>query len=189
MIVNDIQITNADIWKLKPAKYNPRKMSGEALKRLKKSLQHFGTVDPLIVRKSDNMVIGGHQRLRAMQELGYITAPVVYIEVDDAQAKALNIQLNNPNSQGEWDEVALVGLLADLKIEIPDVEITGFDVPEIDKMIELQAEYDITEDEAPPLPDKPKSKLGELYQLGKHRLLCGDATKAEDVERRRETPE
>jgi DNA modification methylase len=185
-LVGEIKIDYVEVDRLKPAEFNPRTMLPEAQRRLRKSLEHFGTVDPLVVRRSDGLVIGGHQRLEALKELGQRLAPVVFIEVDDAQAKALNVQLNNPSSQGEWDESSLVSLLAELNIDLPDIEITGFDLEEVGEFLDtLETEelLDDRVDDVPELPHEAVTKAGDLYHLGRHRLLCGDATKREDVAR------
>ena len=100
----EVQYVNPDT--LNPAPYNPRTMSDDALSRLAKLLDSHGIVDPIIARRSDNLVIGGHQRLKAnaMREKPDVEVPVVFLDgISDEQAKALNIALNNPKAQGEYD--------------------------------------------------------------------------------------
>jgi hypothetical protein len=143
-LVEGIEVVYIEIDKLNPAPYNPRKITDEAKDKLLQGIKHFGTVDPLIVRRSDNVIIGGHQRLEAMRILHYQHAPVVYVDLDDAQSKALNILLNNPEAQGHWDQEKLVFLLEDLKLtlpkdestNIPILEITGFSPGEVNELID-----------------------------------------------------
>jgi len=124
---------------LRPAPYNPRRISAKALKRLAALLDEHGFVDPVIARKQDRLVIGGHQRLRAngLRERPDELVPVMFLEgIDDNQAKALNIALNNPAAQGEYDWPGLGHLLAGLDgstVELPAA--TGFDVREMDTIL------------------------------------------------------
>ena len=124
-----IQIEYVDPVILNPAPYNPRTMTDEALGRLASLLDAHGIVDPLIARRSDNLLIGGHQRLKAnsMRTTPAAKVPVVYLDVDDEQAKALNIALNNPKAQGEYDYSILADILQELDAGVIDVEkATGF---------------------------------------------------------------
>jgi len=155
--------------------------------KLVRSIETFGLVEPLVVRRSDNLVIGGHQRLGAAKALGMTKVPVVYVELSDAEAKALNLALNR--IEGEWDLPKLGELLDELRL-LPDfdVTLTGFDGPEIDDLLaELEHQQplpDFEEDfdaaramaEAELQTGPTRVQPGELWALGKHRLLCGDAT-------------
>lgn len=160
-LVEEIDVVYVNIEKLNPAPYNPRAISESALEKLKNSIQHFGTVDPLIVRRLDNLVIGGHQRLQALRELGWPKVPVVYIDLNDAQTKALNIQLNNPNSQGTWDDEKLMLLLDDLQHELPDIEVTGFNLHEISELKQLPEFSAGSIDDQQRLDEKMKVKCPE----------------------------
>lgn len=131
-----IQIEHVAPSALSPADYNPRTMTAEARKRLARSLREFGVVDPIIARRSDNLVIGGHQRLVAAQELGLATVPVVYLDdIDDARAAALNVALNNPAEAGAWDLPKLGELLATLDAGGLDLTLTGFDGDELARLM------------------------------------------------------
>lgn len=130
-----IEIAHVKPSSLKPAPYNPRTMSDEARARLTRGIDAFGLVDPIIARKSDKMVIGGHQRLEAAKALKLATVPVVYVDVDDSQAAALNVLLNNPSAQGEWDFALLSNLLSELDGNGFDMALTGFDGDELEKML------------------------------------------------------
>ena len=101
MVEHAITIEYVTLDRLKPYEGNPRKIDESEMKKLRRSITDFGFVDPVIVRKSDNMVIGGHQRIDAAKQEGITEIPVVYVEYDDAKASMLNVALNKIS--GEWD--------------------------------------------------------------------------------------
>ena len=105
---------------LKPDPANPRVMPEHERDALDRSLAEFGFVEPIVARRSDNRIIGSHMRVHAARRLGHADVPVVFVDVTDAQAKTLNVALNR--IQGEWDEVLLARLLAELE-ETPDVDV------------------------------------------------------------------
>ena len=133
-----INIEYVNPSKLNPSPYNPRRIDEESLRRLMKLLDSHGFVDPVIARREDNLLIGGHQRLKAneMRQKPDLAVPCVFLEgLSDAQAKALNISLNNPLSQGEWDLPKLTELLLEIdtgEIDVPalaafsEEDIAGF---------------------------------------------------------------
>lgn len=121
--------------RLKLAPYNPRTIDDEQLARLKRSLTSFGVVDPVIARKSDGLVIGGHQRIRAELELGHSSVPVRWLECDDDMAKAMNIALNNPQLAGSFVDSKLAALLEELRGQSFDATLSGFDQAEIDRIL------------------------------------------------------
>ena len=167
---------------LKSAAYNPRQISREELNKLIKSIKQFGFVDPALVRKHDNMIVGGHQRVKAAIELGLKEIPVVYLDITENDAKLLNVALNKIS--GDWDEDKLTELLAELKF-FDDIDelLTGFDEDELDQLLaDLEEPKEgLTDDDAIPEEVEAICKEGQLWQLGDHRLLCGDATNAEKV--------
>ena len=172
---------------LTPAPYNPRSMTADARARLERGVREFGFVDPIIARREDGLVIGGHQRLAAAQAIGLATVPVVYLDgISDGRAKALNVLLNNPAAQGEWEMARLADIMRELEEGDFDATLTGFDGDALSGLLSWQPEHEMRE-ESPDvdlsLPEEPESKRGEIYALGSHRLLCGDATKAADVSR------
>jgi len=173
-----INIEYVDADKLQPAQYNPRTMTDDAMGRLVKLLDAHGIVDPLIARRSDNMLIGGHQRLKAnsLRANPDTQVPVVYVDVNDEEAKALNIALNNTKAMGEYDNSILADLLQELDNGEIDVEAaTGFAEKDIAELMHGLDEYQVTEeDETPEPPEDPVSKTGDLWMMGEHRLLCGD---------------
>ena len=175
-----------EIEKLKPAEYNPRKdlkPEDEEYQKIKKSLVEFGYVAPVIVN-SDMTVIGGHQRLKVLQELGYKEIECNIVDLDKNKEKALNIALNKIT--GEWDNGKLEELLAELKEADVDMDITGFSFDEVDnilKDITGSKEDDFDLDEALEEIEEPISKPGDIWILGKHRLMCGDSTVKENVDK------
>lgn len=111
-------------WKLKdinPAKYNPRTISDSSLEKLEASIEKFGLIQPLIVNihNKTNVLVGGHQRLKAMYNKGYEECGVIEVDLDEAQEKALNITLNNPSNQGEFT-VEVKDMLEELEVTIPE---------------------------------------------------------------------
>lgn len=181
-----MNIQKINIEKLKAAEYNPRKdlkPEDEEYQKIKKSILEFGYVAPIIVN-SDMTVIGGHQRLKVLKELGYTEIECNIVDLDKAKEKALNIALNKIS--GEWDNAKLEELLAELKNEDIDMDITGFSFDEVDnilKDITGSKEDDFDIDQALSEIDEPVTKLGDIWILGKNRLMCGDSTVKENVDK------
>ncbi len=177
-----MEIKKVLVKDLKYAPYNPRKISDEMLEKLKKSIEEFGYIEPIVVNKRTRHVVGGNQRLKALEDLGIEEVEAVFVDLDDAREKALNIALNKIT--GEWDYPKLKDLLEELDTGEIDIELTGFDMVEIeDLMTQFHVPEEIIEDEVPEPPEEPITQPGDLWILGRHRLICGDATKKEDVER------
>ena len=132
MTIKKLAIVDVPIKKLKLDKGNPRKISDESMAKLQRSLKEFGFVDPVIVRKKDNRVIGGHQRILAAKANGDKQVPVIYINISDEKLKLLNVALNNPSIQGEWDKEKLTEYLSDIDM---DITLTGFDEDEIKRLL------------------------------------------------------
>ena len=177
-----MEIKKVLVKDLKYAPYNPRKISDEMLNKLKQSIEEFGYVEPIVVNKRTRHVVGGNQRLKALEDLGIEEVEAVFVDLDDAREKALNVALNKIT--GEWDYPKLKDLLEELDTGAGDIELTGFDMVEIeDLMTQFYVPGEIIEDDVPEPPEEAITKPGNLWILGRHRLLCGDATKKEDVER------
>lgn len=147
---------------------------------LKRSIEVFGYVDPIIIN-SDGTVIGGHQRLSVLIDLGYTEADVAVVDLGKADEKALNIALNKIS--GEWDDDKLAALLSELDVEGYLLENTGFNRDELAGLnITLQTdEIDMekADEEIPEPPLVPFSREGDIWNIGRHRLVCGDSTKPE----------
>jgi len=175
---------------LRPDPANPRRISADELDALERSLRQFGFVQPVVARREDGIVIGGHQRLVAARRLGYAHVPVIWLDIPAEQARLLGLALNK--IAGSWDDALLARLLADLAATPElDVSLSGFGADEVSDLLRALAareKADRTETfdleaalEA--ATRSPRSAAGELWILGEHRLLCGDATNPVDVER------
>ena len=164
---------------LRPAEYNPRKKlkpGDKEYEKIKHSIEEFGFADPLVVN-SDMTIIGGHQRLTVATELGYTEIPCAVVDVDKVREKALNIALNKIT--GAWDDTLLAELLEDIKEADFNLDLTGFEVPEVDQLLSKLYDKDVKEDDFDldkELKQPVFSKPGDLWFLGRHRVICGDST-------------
>lgn len=174
------------ISELKPADYNPRKdlQPGDLeYEKLKRSLTEFGYVEPVIWNSTTGNIVGGHQRLKVLEDLGHTDVDVIVVELDETREKALNIALNKIS--GEWDNDKLALLIADLDASDFDAELTGFDDAEIQQLIGSLDENEVEDDDfdlTAALEASAFVERGDIWTLGRHRLVCGDATSVEDVE-------
>ena len=169
---------------LNPATYNPRKIGDVALAGLRTSLGQFGYVELIVVNVRDdtNVIVGGHQRYKVLVAEGVVECDCIVVDLPVAEEKLLNVTLNNPHIQGQFvaeidaflaelaESVADEGLLLDLQINALSAAIA-------------QAPSKGNDDAVPDPPTDPKSKTGDLYVMGDHRLLCGDSEKVADIER------
>ncbi len=167
---------------LVPYDDNPRNISHERLAALKRSLE----ADPEMLQARpllalpDGRVIAGNQRLRAATELGWPTVPCVTVDLDEQRAKLWALRDNN--QYGHWDEDQLSFMLQELNASGADLDLAGFEPGFLDEMLREVNGGATDPDEAPPVPAEPKSERGVVYELGAHRLMCGDATSAEDLD-------
>jgi len=168
---------------LLPADYNPRKdlKPGDAeYEKLKRSIEQFGYVEPVIWNRLTGRVVGGHQRLKVLMDMGMSEVDCVVVELPEEKEKALNIALNKIS--GEWDKDKLALLITDLQGADFDVSLTGFDPAEIDDLFKDSLKDGIQDDgfdiEAE-LKQPTITKPGDIWTLGRHRLICGDSTKAD----------
>jgi len=183
-----MQIERVRVEKLKPADYNPRKKlkpGDKEFEKLKKSIEEFGYVEPIILNKRTDTVVGGHQRLEVMKHLGYEEVDCVIVDLDIQKEKALNIALNKIS--GEWDNDLLTELLKELDQD-GMATLTGFETAELDELF-AGTEYNVSEDNfdvdeaIEEIANKPYTQNGDIWYLKNHKLLCGDSTKLEDVEK------
>ena len=181
-----MDIQKIKIKKLKRAEYNPRKEltpQDEEYQKLKKSIVEFGYVVPVIVN-SDFTVIGGHQGITVLEDLGYEEIECNVLNLTKIQEKALNLALNKID--GVWDYDKLENVLAELKESDFDLEVTGFDYDEVEELLDKtidSKEDNFQVEETLEEIDEPITKLGDIWILGKHRLMCGDSTNKKDVEK------
>jgi len=185
-----IQIEQLPIGELRPDPANPRRISEQELETLTRSIREFGLIDPIIARREDKMVIGGHQRLLAARKLGYKTVPVVLTDLTVEQAHLLNIALNKIS--GSFDQELLARLLKELQ-EVPnnDLSLSGFEDDELKKLLksldarekkERLENFDL--DAAVKASQiSPVAKLGDIWLLGEHRIGCNDSTDKAAVQR------
>ena len=176
-------IEKKNVAELLPADYNPRKdlrPGDPEYEKLKRSIEQFGYVEPVIWNKTTGRVVGGHQRLKVLMDMGITEVECVVVEMDESQEKALNIALNKIS--GDWDKDKLALLIADLQGADFDVSLTGFEPAEIDDLFKDTLKDGIKDDEFDVDTELQKptfSKAGDVWSLGRHRLVCGDSTKEE----------
>lgn len=168
---------------LRPAAYNPRKKlkaGDKEYEKIKNSILEFGYVEPIIVNY-DMTVIGGHQRLTVLKDLGYTEVQCVEVHIEDEnKVKALNIALNKIT--GAWNEQLLADLIVDLQSANFNTDFTGFEAPEIEQLFSKVHNKDIKEDDFDvdaELQKPTMSQAGDVWLLGRHRLVCGDSTMPE----------
>lgn len=187
----DLAIVQMPVGELRPDPANPRRISDTELESLTRSIREFGLVEPVVVRKDDHVVIGGHQRLLAARRLGLKQVPVVLVDLSPEQAHLLNLALNKIS--GSWDSDLLARLLGELH-SLPEVDLSlsGFSDDELKKHLKsLDAwekkerietfDLDAALEEA--TRSAPVAHTGDLWHLGEHRLLCGDSTNSGEVAR------
>ena len=178
-----MEILKLKISDLKQHPKNPRKHPKELLERLKRSIEEYGFTNPVLVSK-DNKILAGHARCKAAKELGISEVPVIRLDFEGAKADAYVIIDNKLNELSEWDIPLLESLIKDIEKSDFDVTLTGFDLTEIDELFSKSDDkegkddgYDVTK----ALEEASFVNRGDVWLLGKHRLLCGDATNPEDV--------
>jgi DNA modification methylase len=170
--------------KLIPYAKNARTHSDEQVAQIAGSIKEFGFNNPVLVDK-ENSVIAGHGRLMAARKLGMDKVPVVELEhLTKSQRKAYVLADNRIALNSGWDTSMLTLELQDLKDDI-DLSLLGFDPDELDALLNPIEETEglTDEDAVPDVPDEPKTKLGDIYILGNHRLMCGDSTSIDAVEK------
>ncbi len=170
-----MQIQSMKIDEVKPYPNNPRN-NDDGVEAVANSIKEFGWQQPIVVDK-DNVIIVGHTRYKAAKKLGIDKVPVVVANnLSPEQVKAYRLADNKTGELTDWD----MGLLDDELADIADIDMSdfGFDLDLGDNEAEVQ-EDDFDEE----VPEEPKSKLGQIYQLGRHRLMCGDSTKSEMVKK------
>ena len=177
------QIKWEAVDKLIPYAKNARTHSDEQVAQIAGSIKEFGFNNPILVDKG-NSVIAGHGRLMAARKLGMDKVPVVELQhLTESQRKAYVLADNRIALNSGWDTSMLSLELQDLKDDI-DLSLLGFDPDELDALLNPIEETEglTDEDAVPDVPDEPKTKLGDIYILGNHRLMCGDSTSIDDVE-------
>tara|TARA_R100001086_G_scaffold10561_3_gene5623 strand:+ start:128 stop:1291 length:1164 start_codon:yes stop_codon:yes gene_type:complete len=170
----------APVESLTPWANNPRKNDGRPVEAVADSIRRFGFASPLLVRLANGEIIAGHTRLKAAKLLGLETVPVRYLDLTEEEAHLLALADNKIAELADWERDILGGILAQLDAD--DLAVAGFDDDDLANILgddEPLGPEDV-EPEAP--PEDPDSKFGEVYQLGPHRLICGDSTNPELIE-------
>jgi DNA modification methylase len=167
-------IEKKKISDLIPAPYNPRQSTAKQEKHLKESLEKFGLVEPIIFNKQTGYIVGGHFRVRELKKLGIKEIECVIVDLNEADEKELNIRLNANTGSWDWDTLAN-------DWDVVDLEAWGLDIPQFDTVEELEAsedDYDVPEGGI-----ETDIVIGDLFEIGEHRLLCGDSTDSDAVAR------
>ncbi|MHB8398720.1 MAG: ParB N-terminal domain-containing protein [Candidatus Limnocylindrales bacterium] len=185
-----LAVEEVDLETLRPDPANPRRIEASELDALERSIREWGFVQPVLARRTDRVVIGGHQRLVAARRLGLASVPVMWLDVSVEEARLLGLALNKIS--GAWDEPLLARLLADLQAASSvDLTLSGFGAGEVKDLLRSLESRELRErpedfdlDEAlDAARRRVRAKPGELWSLGEHRRRVGDATKAGDLER------
>ena len=170
-----MKIIEVDIEKIIPYVNNPR-INDEAVDFVAASISEFGFKQPLVIDKN-NVVVAGHTRLKAAKKLGLQKVPCLMADdLTDQQIKAYRLADNKVGELATWD---IDKLEIELE-EIQELDMVDFGFESLAESIE---DIEIIEDEVPEPPAEPKAKLGDVYQLGEHRLICGDSTDPETIEK------
>lgn len=171
-----MEVVQVLVSELKHASYNPRKITPEDFDQIKTSISKYGFVQPLVCNKAsgrEGIIIGGNQRFEVAKKMGMTEVPVYWVDIPDiAREKELNIRLNK--AQGEFDWTLL-----QQNFDIPNLTDWGFDLKEININFDIPDKEE--SQDVPELPKEPRSKRGEVYILGKHRLMCGDSKEKDQV--------
>ena len=175
-----MKVKNYKIDDLIEAEYNPRQLTKDQHKQITDSIKRFGIVDPVIVnthKERKNIIVGGHQRTKVAKELGHTEMPCVEVNLTPDKERELNIRLNKNTGEWDWDELANHFDLSDLiDWGFDDKDLAFFD-------LDGMTEDGLIDDDEVPEVTEAITKEGDIWLLGEHRVLCGDSTKKEDVER------
>jgi DNA modification methylase len=179
-----VQIKTVTVDKLIPYVRNSRTHSDAQIAQIAASIKEFGWTNPILV-DAENGIIAGHGRLMAARKLGYTEVPVIELkDMTETQKRAYVIADNQLALNAGWDFSLLSLEVADLKENDFDLDLLGFDPKELEKLLEPEEVEGLTDEDAvPEVPEEPKTKLGDIYQLGNHRLMCGDSTSINAVEK------
>lgn len=176
-MANITDISRVGIDKLIPYINNAKQHTDEQITRIASSIREFGFVNPVLIDKEFN-IIAGHGRVMAAKKLGLTEVPCVYVEgLTEAQRKAYILADNRLGELAEWDMDIVTSELEALQQFDFDIDLTGFELPD------EEDDAEVVEDEVPDVPEQPVTKLGDLWQLGEHRLICGDSTDPAVIDR------
>lgn len=179
-----MKIQEKSVTELIPYAKNSRTHSDAQVAQIAASIKEFGWTNPILV-DGDNGIIAGHGRLMAARKLGMEEVPVIELEgMTDLQKKAYIIADNQLAMNSGWDTGLLTIELTELQNEGFDLDLIGFDPKELNALLEPEVSEGLTDEDAiPDVPDEPKTKPGDIYELGNHRLMCGDSTSINDIDK------
>jgi len=181
----EMNIQRRKISELQPAAYNPRKNlkpEDTEYQKIKRSIETFGYVEPIIINK-DGTIIGGHQRVKVLRDLGQDEISCVIVDMDKDQEKALNVALNKIS--GSWDEEALKAVFLELEAASFDMTLTGFDSDEFKELMG-RCDMEVPDDDfdfqgVVGNIESPTTVRGDVWQLGRHKLMCGNSESEHDM--------
>jgi DNA modification methylase len=178
-----MQIEIADINSIKPYENNPRKLSDTAIEKVAMSLKEYGFRQPIVVDK-DRVIVAGHTRFRASKKLGLKNVPISIIDnLTEEQINAYRIADNRTAEESEWDNELLKMEIKELEAKDFKLDLLGFNDEQLNNILFEEKQGLTDEDEVPETPEEPISKLGDIWKLGNHRVMCGDSTKNEDFDK------
>jgi ParB-like chromosome segregation protein Spo0J len=171
-----MKIEIADINSIQPYINNPRKLKDSAIDKVAMSIKEYGFRQPIVV-DANRIIVVGHTRYRASKKLGLKEVPITIAEnLTQEQINAYRIADNRTNEEAEWDLELLKTEIKELELADFNLDLTGFDEDQLNNMLFEEKQGLTDEDEVPEAPEEPISKLGDIWKLGNHRLMCGDST-------------
>jgi len=177
-----MKIENADINTIKPYENNPRKLKDSAIEKVAMSLKEYGFRQPIVVDK-DRIIVVGHTRYRASKKLGFKEVPITIADnLTPEQINAYRIADNRTAEESEWDNELLKMEIKDLEAKDFKLDLLGFNEDQLNDMLFEEKQGLTDEDEVPEAPEEPITKLGDIWKLGNHRLMCGDSTFIDNID-------
>jgi len=177
-----MKIEIADITSIKPYENNPRKLSEKAIEKVAMSLKEYGFRQPIVVDK-DRVIVAGHTRFRASKKLGLKQVPISIIDnLTEEQINAYRIADNRTAEESEWDSELLKMEIKELEAKDFKLDLLGFNEDQLNDILFEEKQGLTDEDEVPEAPEEPISKLGDIWKLGNHRVMCGDSTFIDNID-------
>ena len=177
-----MKIEIADINSIKPYENNPRKLSEKAIETVAMSLKEYGFRQPIVVDK-DRIIVVGHTRFRASKKLGFKEVPITIADnLTTEQINAYRIADNRTAEESEWDNELLKMEIKELEAKDFKLDLLGFNEDQLNDILFEEKQGLTDEDEVPEAPEEPISKLGDIWKLGNHRVMCGDSTFIDNID-------
>ena len=178
-----MKIEIVDISTIKPYENNPRKLKDSAIEKVAMSLKEYGFRQPIVVDK-DNIIVAGHTRYRASKKLGLKNVPISVIDnLTPEQINAYRIADNRTAEESEWDNELLKMEIKELEAKDFKLDLLGFNEDQLNDLLFEEKQGLTDEDEVPEAPEEPITKLGDIWKLGNHRLMCGDSTMLDNIDK------